>query len=275
MLDFLPDSIIIWLLGGLLVLALFALSVTAKAWRESKKSPYYFLRIQAGKKMQRYLVASLVLTLLTVAASAYAWQTPEDAPPQVALLKHAKPSLEVVEAAQQPEPLLDVAPATVNIDLTPGSDQGENITVAELPALQEASENAEPASQPGGSNDAAQGDSGEGQLGSIAFSLDVSGNYEAINPSNQFETGFYTLYATFAYRGMVDGTNWSWSWQRNGSQIDGGNQVWNYGADGPGYIYFQPEEGFQPGEYALAIWVDDVLQNQASFSVTEGVAANN
>ncbi|MFN2188095.1 MAG: hypothetical protein ACK2T3_04975 [Candidatus Promineifilaceae bacterium] len=281
MFDFLPDSITPWLLGGLAILALFALSVTIKSWRESKRSPYFFLRMQAGKKMQRYLIMSTLLVLLAAVATAYAWQTPEESVEQVAVLKHAKPNPTIFTTEVEDEPVLDDAPETVNLNLTPPSERDTSFSVEDLVQAQDSSETAEQAveSSPGelvSENPVgAEPSDGEAQLGGISFSLDVNDSYQAVNPSYQFGEGFYTLYATFSYAGMSDGLNWSWSWQRNGTEIEGGNQVWNYGQNGPGYIYFQPEDGFRAGNYSLAIWVDNELQSQSSFSISDGVAANN
>lgn len=272
MFDFLPDSIIPWLLGGLLLLALFTLSVTIKSWREAKRSPYYFLRIQASRKMQRYMVASIVLILLTVATSAYAWQAPQQTPDHVSLLNHAKPALDNVDLAGDREVENEETPDIVNISLTPNSERVvERLTADEgnlllQPAsLPEAFDQIEPEHEL----------SGDTHLGAISFSLDISDDYKAIDPVGRFAEGFYTVYATFSYAGMSDGMSWSWAWQRNGQLVDGGNQVWSYGENGPGYIYFSPEEGFSSGDYSLAIWVNGEQQNQASFVVSEGIAASN
>lgn len=274
MFNFLPNSLTPWLLGGLVLLALFAFSVTIKSWRETKRSPYFFLRMQAGKKMQRYLVMSFVLVLLAAAASAYAWQIPEETTELVGVLKHAKPNPDVFEATEGEEPVADDSPESVTISLTPSSESAVTFSALDLVDSQEEPEPVQEETvveQVAAENPVAV----ESQLGDISFSLDISGNYQAIDPGYQFVEGFYTLYATFAYRGMSDGQNWAWSWQRNGAEIEGGNQVWSYGQDGPGYIYFRPEEGFRSGEYSLVMWVGDELQSQSGFTVASGVAASN
>ena len=279
MLNFLPESILPWLLGGLVLLALFALSATIKSWRESKRSPYYFLRMQAGRRMQRYLVMSFALVLLAAAASAYAWQVPEESAELVGVLKHAKPNPEILDQVNEPESPTDEGPGAVTVNLAPASDRDIVFSAAELINSAEASAAEEIQSTADVSTDeistAETRLAKDAQLGDIAFSLDISGNYRPVDPTYQFVEGFFTLYATFSYQGMADGMNWSWSWQRNGAQLDGGNQVWSYGGEGPGYIYFRPEDGFHSGEYSLAIWVDQVLQSQASFTVAEGIAASN
>ena len=241
--------------------------------------------------MQRYMVMSTVLVLLVAVATAYAWQTPEDTVQQVGVLKHAKPNPELFNGEMDekaPEAAAD-SPEVAALSLTPPTERDTTFSVDDLaksqdspeaapstsedsPAEATVSETETTVSESAPVDEASFSDS---QLGGISFSLDIGDNYQAVNPGYQFGEGFYTLYATFAYQGMSDGMNWAWSWQRNGAEIEGGNQVWSYGQQGPGYIYFQPEEGFRAGEYSLAIWVDDELQSQSSFSVSDSVAANN
>ncbi|MBK7180127.1 MAG: hypothetical protein IPH82_23580 [Chloroflexi bacterium] len=52
-----------------------------------------------------------------------------------------------------------------------------------------------------------------------------------------------TLYATFDYSEMEDGMAWAWVWRHNGEVLEGGNELWDYGNEGPGFIYLSPEEG--------------------------------
>jgi hypothetical protein len=230
--------------------------------------------MQAGKKMQRYLVMSFVLILLTAVVSAYAWQSPEETTELVGVLKHAKPNPEIFKATEVEEPAADDSPEAVIISLTPSSEREVAFSALDLVESQEEPQPVQEevvVEQVVAENPV----TADSQLDGISFSLDINGNYQAIDPGYQFTEGFYTLYATFAYRGMSDGLNWAWSWQRNGAEIEGGNQVWSYGQEGPGYIYFRPEEGFRSGEYSLAIWVADELQSQSGFTVASGVAASN
>ena len=229
--------------------------------------------------MQRYLVMSFVLVLLAAVVSAYAWQSPVETAELVGVLKHAKPNPDIFKATEAEEPAADDSPEAVIISLTPSSEREVAFSAIDLV---ESQEEPEPVQEEAGVDQvvtenpvAVDSQLGDSQLGDISFSLDISGNYQAIDPGYQFVEGFYTLYATFAYRDMSDGLNWAWSWQRNGAEIEGGNQVWSYGQQGPGYIYFRPEEGFRSGEYSLAIWVADELQSQSGFTVASGVAASN
>jgi hypothetical protein len=270
LIDSLSGTIIPWLVGGLLLLTGLTFSVTLKSWHAAKRSPYFFLRVQAGRRMQRYLVASLALLLLSVGISAYAWQTPQSLPPQHARLNYAKPSPAGVVVADESTFLAESSPAAVEISLSPATNSVAAIA-PELsdpllrPALPGQFNQLEPKAE-------LQADTA---IGDISFSTEISGDYQALEAGRRFGKGFFTLYATFEYDGLADGMTWSWVWRHNNQIIDGGNQMWSYGKDGPGYVYFQPEEGFQLGDYSLEVWVNDAMMAQSNFMVVDGITASN
>jgi hypothetical protein len=219
--------------------------------------------------MQRYLAATLVLILVTIGTSAYAWQTPQTLAPQYARLTYAKPSLTTV-VMDEDALLNEAAPTTVEIDLSPVMSRVA-ATTPELsdpllkPTLPDAYDQLEPEVD-------LQADT---SIGDISFSTEISSDYQALEAGRRFGKGFYTLYATFAYEGLADGMTWSWVWRHNNQVVDGGNQVWSYGDEGPGYVYFQPDEGFQLGDYSLEVWVNDSLMAQSGFTVIDSVSATN
>jgi hypothetical protein len=112
-------------------------------------------------------------------------------------------------------------------------------------------------------------------LGAIDFSTAVDNRYQPIDPTRRFLEGRFTIYATFRYEDMVDGVAWSWVWRRNNQVVSGGNALWKDGGSGPGYIYYNPEEGFLPGEYSLDVWVDGNLMTSANLLVAPGISAGN
>ncbi len=218
--------------------------------------------------MQRYLLVTLVLILVTVVTTAYAWQSPQQAPSQIARLRYAKPSTTVAVNVEEPE--LIAEPASLEISLSPESNRIADTSVGLLEPLSrgelpEQYDRYEP------SVDLSEAT----QLGEISFSSDITEEYEAVDPNQRFGKGFFTLYATFAYEEMDDGMTWSWVWRRNGEIIDGGNQIWAYGDEGPGYVYLRPEEGFDLGEYSLEIWVNSELMAQSDFQVIDSISASN
>jgi hypothetical protein len=264
-----------WLLGGLILLVLLTLSITVKSWRETKRSPYFFLRVQAAKRMQRYMAATGALILLTAVTSAYAWQAPQDDTPRVALLRHAK--IYPVETTQKSTILeAEASPEAVVFNLAPGSSRAARDAEISpeadlLNPLNQSSTLPEEYDQYKPTAELTD----ETDIGELAFSTGITGDYGPVDPGLRFVQGYFTLYATFEYQDMADGMVWSWIWRYNGQVVDGGNQVWSYGDEGPGYIYFRPEEGFGLGNYDLEVWVNQELMSRANFTVTESVAANN
>lgn len=106
------------------------------------------------------------------------------------------------------------------------------------------------------------------ELGTINFSTKIDDEYQAINPTNIFAVGSYTVFATFSYDGMADGMAWAWVWRHDGEVVEGGNELWAYGQDGPGYVYYNPEEGFRAGEYTLEVWVNGELFTRSNLRMT-------
>ena len=148
--------------------------------------------------MQRYLVASLVLLLLSIVTTAYAWQTPVAHPPQHARLSYAKPSLAV--PAVDETLLAESSPTAVEISLSPSINRVAD-TAPELsdpllkPALPEDYDQLEPSVE-------LQSDT---TIGDISFSTKISDDFQALEAGRRFGKGFFTLYATFEYDGLADG----------------------------------------------------------------------
>ena len=254
------ETIIPWILGTLLLLVVFTFVVAVKSWREMKRSPYFFMRQQAEKRLQTYMSTSLVLLFLTVGVTAYAWQTPTDTTPRVAVLVNAKPPAEdVIELIQDSPETAESA----DLVQTLAEEQASDIVVSSKPTLPEAFNQYEPTAELKEST----------ELGSLSFSTEVTERYEPVDPNDIFAEGFYTVYATFEYEAMADGMEWAWVWRRNGEVLEGGNEMWAYGEDGPGYIYLSPEEGFQNGEYTLDVWVNGELLTRSDMTVNTAAAA--
>ena len=263
------DTIIPWLLGGLLILAFLAFTITLNSWREAKRSPYFFQRVQASRKMQRYMLVFIVLGLAFVLAAAFSWQTPRNNAPQIARIVHAKPVL-VDSAEPISGAVAEGSPVAVEINFGDVSNRSAELST----------EFTDPLLKPGLPADFDQIEpkielAESTEIGTIEFSTDIDDRYQAVDPLQRVSEGFFTLYATFEYVNMANDMTWSWVWRHNGEVVDGGNQLWSYGSDGPGYVYFQPEEGFQPGRYTLEVWVNDSLMAQSSLMVNESISANN
>lgn len=265
----LSGTIAPWLVGGFAVLALVMLAQTFKAWREAKRSPYFFLRLQAQKRLRQYSSASLAMILLTTGVAAYGWQEPTEDIARSAILINNKPiaaanlpqTEDTGDPLQQAAPVLILDPTSALIDNpAPATSTTSTDQTLALPAEYDAiTAKAE-----------LQDDT---ELGSLSFSTRINDQYTAVNPGRTFSEGFFTLYATFAYDGMEDGMVWSWVWMRDGEVVSGGNELWQYGNDGPGYVFLNPEEGFAAGQYTLGVWVNGELMAQGTFQITTSAAS--
>jgi len=261
------------------MLGLVATAAAGKNWRDMKRSPYFFQRLQAGKRLQTYMSASFALFLVTFAVGLYSWQTPKDETVRMAVISYSKP----VPGEDDSSSIVELPPTFEGVDALsleesessePGlqSSPASLITVAEQPSSQSAFElpevydRLEPQAEL----------SDNSNLSPLNFSTEVTDEYDAVDPRQIFAEGFYTLYATFDYEGLEDGMVWSWVWRHEGDVVEGGNEVWAYGADGPGYIFFNPEEGFDAGQYSLDIWVNGELMAQSSVVMNNAsLSANN
>lgn len=260
MINIFTETIIPWILGTLLLLIIFTFVVAVQSWRNMKRSPYFFMRQQAEKRLQTYMTTSLVLLFLTGIVAAYAWQAPADNISRVAVLENTKPPAESVKQLFQDETeVVDAAELVQTLVEQQTIDASASLS----PSLPEEYDRYEPTAELNENTD----------LGDLTFSTEVTDRYEPVNPGGIFAEGSYTIYATFSYEAMSDGMEWAWVWRRDGEVIEGGNEIWTYGEDGPGYIYLNPEEGFENGEYSLDVWVNGELLTRSGLTVNSAAVS--
>ena len=268
-----------WLLAGNGILVLFFFIKTIAAWRATKRSPYFFMRQQAERNLQACLWVMFGLIVLGGGTAAFAWRTPQDDVVRMALLAPAKPVAAAETAESDALPILDFADSPQSVEfsvLSPMEDGTVPVAAVEgdaeglpspetlslIPTLPEEFDQYEPAEELRPETD----------ITPLVFSSEISDDYEPVSPKRVFGEGFFTVYATFDYDGMADGMEWAWVWRRNGDVVNGGNELWNYGVDGPGWIYYEPPEGYEPGEYTLEVWINRELFQRAGFTVESEVA---
>lgn len=284
----LAGTIIPWVLGALSLLVLLTLAIVIKSWRDVKRSPYFFMRQQAAKRLQTYSSMSLLLIIVTAVTAAYTLQpSPVDDTPRVALLANTKPATEEVRALLEASPLVVEETAE-----TTGTEQEVISTTTAATTVTTTAAVAESQALPVSSESLLQAAltlpeefdkleprvelKEDTKLGSISFSTQINREYEAVEPGSIFAEGAYTLYATFSYEAMENGMEWAWVWRRDGEVVGGGNELWNYGEEGPGYIYYNPEEGFQNGQYSLEVWVNGELLTRSNITINSAaVSAGN
>ena len=305
------NSIIFWLLSSIGLLAIISGTLTFRAWREAKRSPYYFLRRQAEQAMQTYSLVTVGLSVVLLFMVSYALQPAKDTTVRVAFMSNAKPErivaidtkeqvvlaeIEVEETAEvepesqvvtvEGETITEVAAnllaeqngltalATTSLDaelLASGFDRIETLEETTQLDLLDAELSLPPEYDQLNSDIELLAST---DIGALSFSTEIDEfDLVALSPGRLFDTGFYTIYATFEYEDMQDGMVWSWVWRRDGQVISGGHEAWVYGDEGPGYVYLNPIEGFAEGEYTLEIWVNGERMSSANMFITNDIAA--
>lgn len=244
------------------------------------------MRQQAERTLRVYFWTAVVLAAFTASAAFYVDVAPIEVTPRVALLSSAKPvPVEESAAESVPEGITIISydtPAVVEVSAlpteseeiaSPSADPGEipvfafpdpltSETISLEPQLPQEYDQYNPSAEL----------SEQTTFSPLSFATDIDDSYRPVAPRRLFGEGFFTIYATFLYEAMADGMAWSWVWRHNGQIVNGGNELWSYGDEGPGWIYYAPPEGFQEGEYTLEVWVNGELFSQSSITVEPGVA---
>lgn len=262
-------SIAIWVLMGISVALLVAIGLTLNSYREMRRTPYYFQKKQATQRVQNYTLTSVTLLIAAGVVAVYAYSPALNDQPQTRLISNAKPLVSDVETttlSQLPE-VEDQQDDNIAQRIIQSSDERlsqatsvetENTTLAATLPDEYYTISAE-STLPDGAT-----------IQAIRFATDVE-EFEPIGVSSEFTEGNFTLYAAFDYTNLTDGLAWSWVWKRNGNIIGGGEQMWEYGNTGPGYIYYHPPTGFSPGDYTLEFWLNGKLVNKSNLSIINSV----
>lgn len=243
-----------------------------------KRSPFFFMRQQAQKRLQTYSLVTTVLILVTVFSGGFLLQPGTvDTAVRFATITNAKPVSDEVRSLVESNTSPTIELLTENgISLDELATSGtlrDDEVVADNPADLLTQVLTLPVEFDRYEATADLTDSTT--IGELAFSTKISTEYTAVDATDIFPEGAYTIYATFDYDAMQDGMVWAWVWRRNGKVVSGGNEQWNYGQDGPGYIYYNPEEGFSFGNYTLEVWVNGELFAQSEIVINTAAATAN
>lgn len=224
------------------------------------------MRLQAEKRLQTYSFASLGFLAASVMFALYALRPPVDNTPLVAVLTNAKPVTDEVAALSKPDSVgvEFVAETAVTSQIVSTTDN-DRLFLADADSLVQAALTLPEAYNRFEPEVELKEDT---ELGAISFSTKIDDDYQAVDATNIFAVGSYTVYATFSYEGMADGMTWAWVWRHDGEVVDGGHEHWEYGESGPGYIYYNPEDGFRAGEYTLEVWVNGELFTRSNMRMT-------
>ncbi len=102
----------------------------------------------------------------------------------------------------------------------------------------------------------------------LRFSEKIDQN-QPVDPKSEFTIPVGHLYGTFSYNNMIDGSQWTALWYRDGNLVYYEFSPWNGGSGGYGYTDWNPSpEEWLPGNYDVQIFVGTQFKISGQFVVT-------
>jgi hypothetical protein len=92
-----------------------------------------------------------------------------------------------------------------------------------------------------------------------------------VNPGFEFPPGDHAMYVFFTYEGMQNGVERTFAWYKDDEPFERCSQtaLWEWGDQGRTSYYCQPSTGWEVGNYAVHVFIEDKLQFIAEFVITE------
>jgi hypothetical protein len=102
-------------------------------------------------------------------------------------------------------------------------------------------------------------------LGSLVLSRGIGPNKTPLQPSSTFSVSDAYIYVFYEFRNMTNGISWSHRWFRGSTEVGSESNLWNYGLEGRGYLFFSPAVG--PGQYEIRLYIGDKVMASAPFQI--------
>jgi len=105
----------------------------------------------------------------------------------------------------------------------------------------------------------------------LVFTQGIDALYRPLSPGTTFKNPVGHMYAVFSYDGMIEGSQWTALWFRDGVLVYFETRAWDGGTGGYGYTDWDPRpQDWLPGEYQVQIFTGLVFKVAGSFTVTGG-----
>lgn len=106
----------------------------------------------------------------------------------------------------------------------------------------------------------------------LVFARNIDNSNQPLNPDTTFRNPIDRMFGVFSFDGMLDGSQWSALWYRDGELVYFESYPWNGGTGGYGYTDWRPDPSeWLPGEYEVQIFNGMLWKVSGRFTVT-GVA---
>lgn len=102
----------------------------------------------------------------------------------------------------------------------------------------------------------------------LSFTDGLDALYRPLNPGEVFQNPIEHMYAVFSYDGMINGSQWTALWYRDGELVHFETLAWDGDTGGLGYTDWEPSaDVWSPGEYEVQIFVGLIWKISGRFIV--------
>ena len=257
--DFSTREWLQWVACALLLASVVPLAAAILQFVRARKAPYYAMRENALGQGKRWLLVTLVLLVLGVDVLvvpprlAEIWPASEDPLPDAVT--------RTPTAAPTPTPRPTLTPTatptrrpTATAPFIPTPTSVSTITaplpdsaLTPLPGAVLAGEGA--------------------RITFITLAADEDAHGGPVDPGSEFPPGDHRVYLFITYEGMADGVAWTFATYRGAELLDSSTQLWEWGAEGRTYLFYEPPVGYEPGVHEMQVFVEERLQAIAQFII--------
>ncbi len=260
--------------GGLFGLALLLFALAFRLFQRSRTDIYWRRRREAGQRGWRLFVVASIMTIfsavacvLTLAIGILADEDEANAgrvspTPEATTLVENSDTLSVPTATDTPPPDDDTrattpasTPLILIITATPAYTPTPTPFPTFTPNATQVASSVTP--QPGAT------------LRIVALDDQIDASYRPVNPRTTFEAGIKRLYLFVEFSTMSEGVLWRRVITKDGELFDDNAYLWGLEDSGSGYFFFGHDNGFEPGNYEIRLYIGqtDTPVSTMSFTV--------
>ena len=92
-------------------------------------------------------------------------------------------------------------------------------------------------------------------------------NFQLTGVAEAFLLDTRVVHATFLVRNLNRGAPWTAAWYRDGKYVAGDPLLWDAAPNTIAHVYFGPQGGYRAGKWELRLYIEDRLQQKATFTI--------
>jgi hypothetical protein len=231
-------------------------------YTKARRAPYYILRRKALQQANRWVLVAVVMLILAILMLFLA--------PHLASIPLPLPA-PTATPTSTPAPTSTPRPThTPTATPTRRPTATPPLIPTSTPAVPPPDEllTPMPSAMPAG-------ESARIELQAVALERNDSG--QPVNPGDEFPPGDHRVYLFFTWEGMQNGNATAFLWYKDGELLDFCSDTWlwglvegrDWGERGRTSYYCRLPAGWQPGDYAIHVFIENRLQGIARFAITE------